>query len=465
MKVILYILFFLATGAILYPAPVKTPAPQSTPAKKAPLPKVTVLVSYTGYSDFYEFTASQDNYNLSAVYQSVMYLLPDYQTNFNFIDMNKMQFIPYSLEEDRKAIETIGLDYLIKINYHVLNYKTRVIEIAGLWSDGSRIVSNKIILIGTPGPDTFDKVYSSMQNVMKYMIKVDQGKQAGQQAGLNKEQVSSFIYTYLTNVNIVTITNKTIPTVTNIAPVETGIKTFYNDDEIKTLKVLGPYKYLEVANVLYHKTFTNAQIYDEKGYQVSIYPGLNILSFSMTKSTNKPGLLAYKEEKIFLINSKSLSSSTIDLKNYAHVPVHHIFLDATLSTIFNISYYFHFGIRIGLSTLSKLKLAIGYSDRLTGNQASLILGYEHAIFNDLNGPDIYRMEYRYSFFIDLNLNGSASSLSSGVNFRFNPLLSFSLGLEVGFYSEYESKFGFGVFARYDIYFPYPTEYRNYVMLN
>jgi len=464
MKVILYIFFFFAAGTILYPAPVKIPAPQNTPVKKAPLPKVTVLVSYTGYSDFYEFTASQDNYNLSAVYQSVMYLLPDYQTNFNFIELNKMQFIPFSLEEDRKAIETMGLDYLIKINYHVLNNNTRVIEFAGLWSDGSRIVSNKIVLYGTPGPDTFEKVYSAMQNVMKYMVKVDQGKQAGQQAGLNKEQVSSFIYTYLTNVNIVTITNKTVSAVSNNAPAETGNKTFYNDDEIKTLTVLGPYKYLEVANVLIHKTFTNSQLYDEKGYQVSIYPGLNILNFSLTKSTNKPGLFEYKDEKIFMINSKSLTLSTLDLKNYAYVPVHHIFLNVTLTTINNISLYYQFGIRIGVSPLTKLKLAIGYNDRLVGNQASFIFGYEHAIFDNLKGADLYRMEYLTSFFVDLNINGSATILSAGVNLRVNPLLSFSLGMEVGYFP-YDTGAGFGIFARYDIYFPYPTEYKNYVMLN
>jgi hypothetical protein len=440
---------------------VKTPAPSGVPAQKAPLPKAAVLVSYDGQGDFFDFTASQDNYNLSAVYQSVMYLLPDYRSNFTFIEMNQMQFIPYSAGEDMKAIESLGLDYLIKINYHVLDDKKREIEFTGLWKDGARIVSNKLIVYSTFGPQTFEQIYSAVKNVMKRLITEENSKQAVK-PGIGKDEAAGFMVTYMTNYSMVTHTN-----IVNLSSTNT-IGDKMNDASILT--VYGPFRYINVINDDYFEIYSTSQLFHDMGYDVKLHPGMNILYFSMDKPIEKTWAWSFRNEKVFIINQNSSTNTSLHLKDFTYVPVNHIFLDFSFTSLGD-SYNFmaplksvHFGMRIGIDPHAKLKFGIGipmYLYNINDSFLFLIVGYEHSFLENLNGNNLYFQEYITSFFFDLQFSTSMFVFSTGVNLRFHSLVSFSAGLEFGTYSAAYNPINFGLFVRYDIYLPYPTAYKNY----
>ncbi|NPV02143.1 MAG: hypothetical protein HPY53_12270 [Brevinematales bacterium] len=441
--------------AILFSAPVKTPAPS------APLPKAAVLVSYDGQGDFYDFTASQDNYNLSAVYQSVMYLLPDYRSNFTFIEMDKMQFIPYASGEDKKAIESLGADYLIKINYRIIGDKMREIEFAGILKDGSKIVSNKLIVYTTFGPQTFEQIYSAVKNVMKRLITEESAKQAGQPE-IGKDQASKFVVTYMTNYSLVTHTNIVNLSATN----NIGKK----KDVTSILTVYGPFRYINVINDDYFEIYSTSQVFHDTGYEVKLHQGMNILYFSMDKPIEKTWAWSFRNEKVFIINKNSSTNTTLHLKDFHYVPVNHIFLDFSFSSLGNSYDYLglhrsvHFGLRIGIDPHAKLKFGIGIpfgSYIYNTSFPILIVGFEHSFSEDLNGNELYFQEYIKSLFCDVQFNADVFVFSAGINLRFLSLVSFSAGFEFGTYSTAVNPMNIGIFARYNIYLPYPTAYKNY----
>jgi hypothetical protein len=447
------ILFFTIPCALIYPAPAKTTAPPAAQLKKAPLPKVAVLVSFDGYADFYEFTASQDNYNLSAVYQSLSFQLSSYSTNLTFVGTDKMLYLPLSAYEDKKAIDTLEVDYLIKLN--LIKYgKFSTLEIGALQKDGNWLVKYKIVLKEKISAGSLDEIFVLFNKTIDGIL-------LDVKAQNLKKLIGGTNYIFMTNYNHIIETN-------TISSFDfTGAYLIKNN-----LHIIGDFQYLELIS-------SYKRDYYKQGSQgfntpVSIYPGLNFIRVSYNNPQFIDNSWEFKNEQIFLINNISLTNSYLTLAEYNNVPVTHFFLSIGMKYFLSIReplLDLDIGFRFALSSFQKIKFALtiiqtyyrfdyyGYYSPNLG----IKIGYENML-----GKTYSRFDYAFCWFADAIASFSQIGINSGISLRADPILSINAGIGVQYipasffyYSRSSDSWDFCLFIQYEMFAPIPQAYKNY----
>jgi hypothetical protein len=245
--------------------------------------------------------------------------------------------------------------------------------------------------------------------------------------------------------------------------------------------VFGEYNYLKLINSLGTNYYTNKSI--ENGNIIMLSFGDNSLYVSRYDSPNL-NEFDLKYNQTFLIKKFSSSNTSLYLNDYSHLLIHHVYLD--LGMVFDPYYYIQyyavdveFGLRFAITPWSKLKIGINaflyepyyhfgclidpgamYCYHLTSYSSRLILGVEGSLSKIKNSID-----YMYSWFADLvfdlqSMGKFHLGLKAGLNFRFHPLLSFSVGVGIhalDLIQPYVSHAEFTLFLKYNLYICIPQK--------
>jgi hypothetical protein len=454
MKIFIILSFFLIPAVWIFPAPVKTPPQKTAPSKLIQPARTAVLISFDGFADQDDFLMSPENFNLNAVYQSLAFQIKSYSTSIQLADTGKAIYIPNLPGEDKKAMDALGIDYLIKLNLIKFG-KASTLEISLLSNQGVSLMKNKIVFYEKMSPEAFESIYAIFNKTVKHLIQDFDARNL-------KKGIAPPEKVWVTNLTTINIINK-VPVLDLSAGV--GQKT--------KLHITGDFQYLELINSYQTISVTNQELFYTNHYPLDIYPGLNYLRVCYNPPNFGLNSWGFKSEQLFLIHNKSLKSTALDVNDYKHVPVTHFFVSIGVKKYLSIAEPladFDIGFRFGMTPFQKIKLAItsverkgfySYGNYYLNFGIGLKFGYENKIGNLDTALD-----YALCWFIDGIVSEYKLGINSGVSLRFHPLLSFNAGVGLNYFAPSYSLPGgladISFFIDYDLYLAFPNAEKNYV---